>query len=254
MARSQKKRNVDNAFGKPAIVLGIFLLALTVRLIYLWQIRSSPFFDMPVADAGWHDSWARSLLQQHWTYGQVFFRAPLYPYFLAAVYALLGQGYLMARVAQAVLGSLSCLLVYALAGRLFSRSVALAAGVAASLYGMLIFFDAELLIVVLIVFLDLMMLWLFIGRDDRPGWIRPLLAGLVLGLSITARPNIVLFLPALFFWIWWKRGRRDRSALFQEIVLICLMIAVVILPVALHNLRRPCSDLFPGRHQFLYRQ
>jgi len=237
MTRSQKKRKVNNLFGSPAIALGIFLLALSVRLIYLWQIRSSPFFDMPMVDAGWHDSWARSLLQQHWIYGQVFFRAPLYPYFLAAAYALLGQGYLMARVAQAVLGSLSCLLVYALAGRLFNRSVALVAGVAASLYGMLIFFDAELLIVVLIVFLDLLLLWLLSGRDDRSGWVRPLLAGLVLGFSITARPNIILFLPALFYWIWWKHGRRDRPGLFREIVLICLMIAVVILPVTLHNLR-----------------
>ena len=135
MAHSAKKTKVSGGLRDPALVMSIFLLALIVRLIYLWQVQSSPFFDTPVGDAGWHDAWARSLLEGGWRYPGVFFRAPLYPYFLAMLYALLGQGFFMARAAQMILGSLSCLLVYALAGRLFNRTTALVAGVAAALYG-----------------------------------------------------------------------------------------------------------------------
>jgi len=235
MARSPKKPKTGNGLPGPAVVTGIFLLALTVRLIYLWQMQSGPLFDTPVGDAGWHDTWARALLQGNWRYSGVFFRAPLYPYFLALIYALLGQGYLMARVAQIVLGSLSCLLVYGLAGRLFNRTVALVAGVGAGLCGTMVFFDGELLIVVLIIFLDLLLLWLLTGRSGRSGWIGTLLAGLVLGLSIIARPNIVLFVPALFFWIWFQDGRRDRPRFYRRIGLIGLMVVLAILPVTLHN-------------------
>ena len=236
MARSSKKAKSDGGLSGPAVVIGIFLLALIVRLFYLWQIRSSPFFDTPVGDAGWHDAWARSLLEGGWRYPGVFFRAPLYPYLLALIYALLGRGYLMARAAQMVLGSLSCLLVYALAGRLFNRTTALVAGVAAALYGTLIYFDGELLITVLVIFLDLLLLWLLIGSNGRSDWLRALLTGLVLGLSIIARPNIVLFLPVLFFWIWLQDGRRNRPRFYRKIGLIGLMVVLAVLPVTLHNL------------------
>ena len=235
MSRSPKKTKSGGALRTPTIVLGVFLLALIVRFVYLWQIQSSPFFETPLGDAGWHDTWARSLLQGGWRYPGVFFRAPLYPYSLAVLYALLGEGYLMVRVAQIVLGSLSCVLVYRLAGRLFNRTTALVAGVGAGLYGTLIYFDAELLIVVLILFLDLLLLWLVTGRGGRSGWIGTLLAGLVLGLSIIARPNIVLFVPALLFWMWWKDGRRRRPRFYRQLGLIGLMVVLVILPVAIHN-------------------
>jgi 4-amino-4-deoxy-L-arabinose transferase-like glycosyltransferase len=236
MEDSPKRRDGGAGPSGSAIVLGLFLLALAVRLIYLWQVRSNPFFDMPVGDAGWHDAWARTLIGQNWEYSGVFFRAPLYPYTLAAAYALLGEGAFMVRAVQAVLGSLTCLLVYRLAGRVFDRTTALVAGATAAFYGPMIFFDAELLIVVLILFLDLLLLCLFIGRRRRPGWIGTLLAGLVLGLSIIARPNVVLFVPALFLWIWWSGGP-DRSRFYRQTILIGLMIVLVILPVALHNLR-----------------
>jgi tetratricopeptide (TPR) repeat protein len=242
MARSTKQTEVGSGRRGPAIVASIFLLALTVRIIYLWQIQSCPFFDTPVGDAAWHDTWARSLLEHNWAYDGVFFRAPLYPYLLAVAYALLGRGSFMVRAAQAVMGSLSCLLIYSLAGRLFNRTVALTAGLAAALYGTMIFFDGELLIVVLILFLDLLLLWLLIGRNGRSeqarsNWLRTVLAGLVLGLSIIARPNIVLFVPPLFFWIWLQDRRRDRSRFYRRIVLIGLMIVLTILPVAIHNHR-----------------
>jgi tetratricopeptide (TPR) repeat protein len=237
MARQSKKKMAGSDLRGPAIAAGIFLLALIVRLIYLWQVRSCPLFDTPVGDAGWHDTWARSLLEGGWRYSGVFFRAPLYPYFLAVVYALLGKGYVAVRAAQMVLGSLSCLLVYGLAGRLFNRTVALIAGIGAGLYGMLIFFDAELLIVVLIVFLDLLLLWLLIGREGCLRWSGALLAGLLLGLSIIARPNIVLFVPGLFLWIWIQDGRRERPQFYRKIGLIGLMIVLTVLPVTIHNLR-----------------
>ena len=65
--------------------VGIFLLALAVRLVYLWQMRSSAWFDALMMDAEYHDQWAQAIISGKDFTGGAFFRAPLYPYFLALV-------------------------------------------------------------------------------------------------------------------------------------------------------------------------
>src|SRR5512140_245926 len=78
----------------------IFGLALLVRLIYLVGYRSNPFFADPQMDALYHDRWALTIARGDWLGNEVFFRAPLYPYFLGVVYAIAGHSYLVARLVQ----------------------------------------------------------------------------------------------------------------------------------------------------------
>ena len=129
----------------PWAMAAIFLWALLLRLIYVRQISSNPFFSRPVMDPGYHDEWARAIASGDWIGKEAFFRAPLYPYFLGVIYRLFGPDYLTPRIIQAVLGSISCVLLYLITRRLFGERAALLAGAAAGAYGMLIYFDAELL-------------------------------------------------------------------------------------------------------------
>src|SRR5215211_603127 len=106
----------------------IFVVALGVRLVHVWQLRSSPFFDTLLGDANGYDLWAQRLAAGDWVGSDVFYQAPLYPYFLGVVYALFDRDLLVVRIIQAVIGSTSCVLL-ALAGtRLFSKRVGVAAG------------------------------------------------------------------------------------------------------------------------------
>ena len=54
----------------------------TVRLVYVWQIRESPFFDVLMGDARRYDAWAMQIASGDWIGQEVFYQAPLYPYFL----------------------------------------------------------------------------------------------------------------------------------------------------------------------------
>jgi dolichyl-phosphate-mannose--protein O-mannosyl transferase len=79
------------------------------------------------------------------------------------VYRLFGADNPLApRIVQAALGSLSCGMLYLIGRSAFSRTVGAIASLAAATYWIFIYFDGELLIPVLIVFLDLGLLGLLL--------------------------------------------------------------------------------------------
>src|SRR6185503_9876745 len=117
--------------GKPApaqsptspsrVLAAIAAFALLIRLVYLWQIRHSPFFTLLMGDSKGYDEWARRIAAGDWIGTDVFYQAPLYPYFLGAIYAIAGRDLLLVRVAQIAIGSASCALLGVAVARLFSR-------------------------------------------------------------------------------------------------------------------------------------
>src|SRR5436309_14444256 len=79
-----EKRRDMRTFA-PAVLV-IFALALTLRIIHIWQMRSSPFFSVLIGDARGYDQWAQRIAGGDWVGRDVFYQAPLYPYFLAFIY------------------------------------------------------------------------------------------------------------------------------------------------------------------------
>ena len=109
----------------------IVLAAWAVRLIYIAQIRKAPYFDVPLIDGANYFHMASLIASGDLLGGpRVFWQPPLYPYFLAALLSVVGRRMGIVYAIQAAIGSLSCLLVYAIGRRLFSERAALcAAGV-----------------------------------------------------------------------------------------------------------------------------
>jgi tetratricopeptide (TPR) repeat protein len=222
------------SFWKPAlVVLGVALL---VRLAHVWQIRRAPFFSMLMGDARGYDTWALQIAGGDWIGRDVFYQAPLYPYFLGVIYSIAGHNLLIVRVLQALVGSASCVLVGAAGARLFSPAVGLAAGLTLALYAPAIFFDGLLQKSVLDVFFVAFALWLM-SRIIAPGdpartgagsknW---LLLGLVMGgLSLT-RENAMVFVAVLVAWALTTASRSKAAPAFVA------GLAIVLLPVALRN-------------------
>jgi Flp pilus assembly protein TadD/4-amino-4-deoxy-L-arabinose transferase-like glycosyltransferase len=213
-----------------APVAGIFLLALLVRVIYTLQQRANPQFIAPVLDPAYHDEWAWKLATGAWKPEGPFFRAPLYPLFLAALYRVFGHDFLAVRLVEGIVGSLSCVLTWAIGERLFSRRVGLVAGFGAALYGVLIHFDAELQIPVLLVFLVLGFFYALLralGEGKRPlAWSAA--SGALFGLAAITNPPVAVFLPALL-WAFWERWRRGfpRAAIAAFFALAVIPAAIV---------------------------
>ena len=216
------------------LLLVIVAAAFGLRLVYLQQQRSNPIFDKPIMDAQYHDEWAQAIVRGKPFMEGPFFRAPLYPHFLAVIYKLAGHDYFVPRLIQSVLGALSCGLLFLIGRLVFNRGVGAIAGLAAATYWVLIYFDNELLIPPLIVFLDLALLFCLVLQQRSPRWAIVVLAGLLLGLSAIARPNILLFAPPLALWVFllpwphWKRGLLHTA-------LLALAALVPILPITIRN-------------------
>jgi 4-amino-4-deoxy-L-arabinose transferase-like glycosyltransferase len=181
----------------------IGLLALLVRLVFVLDFAPRPLFDANLAtgtDMEFLIGWARRIAS-----GDLlgrgtgpFWWAPLYPYTLGSILAVLGQDNLMGVVlAQAVLSALTCSLVYLLGRRLLDEPTGLVAGLLAAAYGPAIFYMGIFLSTTLEVFLVVAILLTVTIARDRPTprcWFG---AGIMAGLGCLARPNFLLGVVAL---------------------------------------------------------
>ena len=187
-----------------------------------------------MGDAQSYHAWGLEILAGDWLGSEVFYQAPLYPYFLGAVYALFGSDLLAVRLVQSVLGAASCVLLAVAAGRLFSRATGLAAGLMLAVYAPGIFFDGLLQKASLGLFLLCVVLAL-LGRliaraAPVRAWIWP---GIALGGLLLTREHALVFVVAVLGWLAASGGpRRDRLARSGALV---LGLALVILPVAARN-------------------
>ena len=234
----------------PTILLALLaLLALGLRLLHLYQVADSPFFDESVVDARSYVQYARELAAGAWIGRPLpFWQPPFYPYFLGFLFALFGDGQALPRLLQALAGAATCTALWALGRRAFSPAVGWLAAILATLYGPFIYFEGELLPTTWAVLLDVVLLLalLWAARGQSNG--RWLAAGLLLGLSALIVANVLLFAPVAILWVvfwqwqpengragesWWRRlAIHPRT---RHLFIFALGIALVVGPVTLRN-------------------
>jgi len=148
------------------------------------------------------------------------FRAPLYPAFLAIIYAVNGLSgrYFAVRLAQALIGGLLAPLTYALARRFGgSPRTSLAAAGVVSVWPMLVALPLALATENL--FIPLLAAgFLMLLRGASEGRSRDFaLAGLAFGLAVLTRSVIVGFPLLAAVWVW-RRGQRRGALLLVGLV------------------------------------
>jgi hypothetical protein len=164
---------------------------------------------VPVNDEESYLSLAMELVK-HGRYDTLF-RPPLYPGFLAGIFAL-GGTTLWVRLSQALLGTLSVWLVYGIARDSAGHRVGLVAACLVAFDPLLIFFSAMLWSETLYIVLWLLGVRLIaIGQPlaARASW-NLLLAGLCFGLAALARPQVLTLMPLTVVWIVYN-GWRDQA-------------------------------------------
>src|SRR3970040_806610 len=145
--RSARRRSKPSVQGRPipptdttwAII--IFSWAFLLRLSYLFQIDSIPLFSHLAGDGRTYDEWGQRIAAGDWLGKRDFYKAPLYPYFLGIVQAILGHNLWLIRLLQITLGAISCAWVFLVGRKLFSREAGIAFGLILACYAPAIFFD-----------------------------------------------------------------------------------------------------------------
>ena len=69
----------------------VFLAAFLVRLGGALELGSGPVGQVLLGDGRQYDLWAQRLAAGDWLGDEVFYQAPLYPYFLGVLYQTFGR-------------------------------------------------------------------------------------------------------------------------------------------------------------------
>ena len=213
----------------------IFATAFLIRLIYLLQYRSNPAFNFPMVDEQWHLLWAKEIIGGNFWGSDAYFRGPLYPYLLAFFLKITGGSIFWVRFLQIIIASCSAVLVYLLGEKLFSKKAGVVAGFAFAAYATIFFYDAMLLISVIYIFLNLLAVYLLLKQQGKYVPWRWFLAGVVIGLSAIARPNILLLVPFFLLWIYltFSTLKNVKKRLF----IVAIYLAGILVPVLSVTLR-----------------
>lgn len=170
-------------------------LALSLRVAYVIGQHSEVFFDTPQLDEAHYVDEARRLIsgapgeQDHLPYWQ----PPGIIYVLYAVFRVAGTGLLAPRLLSAIVSAASCLLLFAIARRLFSvRSALVAAGVLA-VHGVLIFQAEELLPATFAMAFGLLCIHLLLVAAEKKSPAIAAAAGGALGVSALFAATILPF-------------------------------------------------------------
>lgn len=162
---------------------------------------------------------------------EALFRPPLYPCFLAGLFAVLGPGVAAVRIVQAALGAVSGIVVAQIAARAYGNRAAWIAGLLFAFNPLLLMQNAELMSESLFVPLYLAVFLSFLeARRGSMSW--ACAGGITLGLGVLCRPTPMAAAPLLALGILWggsgrMRGRVQRAALFLGLAMLTVVPWVV---------------------------
>lgn len=218
-----------------SVALALLLVALLVRVGY---VLYTPHYVARI-DAASYDLLARGLAQGHgWVLGASAYRPPGYPFFLAAIYKLVGVphgSWTDPRLVQALVSTLTVALIGVLALRVAGRAAMLLSMAIAAVYTPLVLVGVSLMTESL--FVPLVLAATICALESRTAtrrgrWI--VAAGLLTGLAALTRGNGIAVGLALAVVVWTGRPRMSRRAIAAPAVLLAVM-AITIVPWTIRN-------------------
>lgn len=215
--------------------VGLVLLLLPIRIVY--GVVLLTFFDVDPR-AEFYDEIARNLLAgfgytEDPAAGPNLWRTPLYPLFLAGLYALFGDSDLPAVAFQVLFDALTAGIAFGVAHRLFGIRVALFSAVAVAFYPVSAYYTVRMFSESMFtLILATIVLGLLVAC--RSGALRDFaILGLLLGLGLLCKPVLQLFpLVILASVVLSDMGTRRILINFSVMLVVAVL---VVLPWSIRN-------------------
>jgi 4-amino-4-deoxy-L-arabinose transferase-like glycosyltransferase len=192
-------------------IISVFILAMLIRLLYNLTVARRYFAQY---DAAVYNHIAYNIAYHHcfclYPSQPALSRPPLWPFILSVFYLLspqgnpqlvdAGQQVFYGRLLYSFIGSLTCILIYLLARKLFGTRIALISGMFAAVYPGLFIYDGWLYTESLYTFLLTAVIYSLYRLQRTPQRKWTILSGLFLGLATLTRPNGPILFGMLFLW------------------------------------------------------
>lgn len=209
----------------------ILALALLFKVFYLWSYsHSSPYFAIARLDSGVYVDWAREINRDGRLGTEVFYQAPLYPYFLSVVFSIFGESFPAVTVIQLLMGAGIVCLVYLVGKRAYGERAGLISAALCLGYAPFTMLETKILTTVTEMFLGLGSMYLLVRAEQERSIGCWAAGGAVLGLAVICRPNYLPVVPLVILILLARHRHRPREAtpaIFAVGLIPCLIVGVV---------------------------
>ncbi|MBI3599458.1 MAG: glycosyltransferase family 39 protein, partial [Nitrospinae bacterium] len=182
----------------------VFLFALVIRGLYLFEFYKNPFFDLIFSafDQYCFDKAAGQIASGN-IFGPFYSEkySATYFYFLGVIYSIFGRNFIIIYGIQFLIGAISCVMLYAVSKKLFSRNIALIASLYGALYGPIIFHEGKLLRESIFIFLVIASFYSILRFCERNNYVSAFSAALFSSLAMQTRPNSIFLIPFIFYYL-----------------------------------------------------
>lgn len=217
-------------------VLMIVSLSLVIRLgasLFLTRLDAPPWNDAVVFT---EIAWNLVSGNGYSANGEVptAWRPPGYPFLLAGIFSMFGRSWLAARITNVLISSLTVGMIYLIGCKLFSRNIGLVAALIGAFYPAFIGWSLRIYSDTLLIFEICIMLLTFTKVYDRPNSLGTrLICGVLLGVAVLTRSELLLFIPFLLIWI--LLVYRQFYVALRNAVVILLPVLLLVLPWLIRN-------------------
>jgi Tfp pilus assembly protein PilF len=219
--------------------VSVMFLSLLFRIIYLIKASTLPTFLSPGMDAEIYQIWADNLVAGK-PFDTPFFRAPLYPYLIAAIARVFnGDTFWPVRIIQITVSAVSAGILSILVRRWFGNRPAWFAGSFWACYGLSIYFDCEGLITSFYASLFIIFLFLFDNFYRTKKLKHLLVAAIVLAIMTAFRANALVWWPIFILYTLYLLRVDQKFSLLKSMVVsgsLVLIFILILSPVYYHNL------------------
>lgn len=216
----------------------LWKIGLPIFIVHVLYIIFSP------APLTWFDSAIYDATAWNFSQGLGFSYTPDIPdalrepgysfFFLSPIYFIFGHSILAAQLFQALLTTMSCLIMYCMGARYINRSVGMIAALMYGLYPPVIVYSGEILTEMAFTFLFILFCYVFLRTLEHKTWLWFLCCGLVLGVATLTR-FVTIFVPILAgFIILWRLWPYWKQAVISWIIMTSAF-AVVVSPWLIRN-------------------
>lgn len=209
----------------------IFLATLLIRIPFFLSLKHDPAFLMPIIDSLEFDTWAGEILRGNLLWTQLQNHTPLYAYFLAAFYKILGYSIPLVILFQYLIAAFSNVLLYLIAKKITNKATAIISTIFMATYWFLIYVQSFLYCENLSILLNLLLIYVLINWKNTLK--KYLLVGIILGLSVICRPDILIFAVLIYSWLVGFELQRNQIAKFYASFLTGLIL--ILAPVVARN-------------------
>ncbi len=219
----------EGVSGTGLCAVGVFLLALTARLVFIGGFvgwNTPPRYDAAQYDAiAWSVARGGPYIGPDGYYSH---RAPAYPYLLSGVYRAFGHSWPAARAFQALMGAATSAVVLLLGSRCIAPRVRVLASVVCAVFPYSIYWSGYLLSEPLCILVVALTTYALLECGRSLAWIA--IWSCLCGIAALTRPNMGLLFLAGLLWI----ATRDRRWLARCAVATAIF-SLTLVPWTLRN-------------------